>query len=164
MVLLLVGFHFVWHMASGLATCWSMTRQAWAFVAAAARTHLLSTPLQWIRSFITLCLVKARQGWSASMSRIVSVFEVCTGQAAHANKMTADLQLRTAQRDGLAAKLQVLRCLICYTSCACSYNIVCLQGILQPRLMQLRGHRTFAPRRCNAMPLHPIRSACSRQQ
>ncbi len=120
MVLLLVGVHLVWRMASGLSTCLAMTWQACAFIAAAARTRLLSSHLQWTRSFLTLCQAKAKQGLSTLMSRIASVFKACTGQTAHANKMTADLQLMTAQRDGLAARLQVLHWLICYTTCLCS--------------------------------------------
>ncbi|KAL0019717.1 hypothetical protein WJX77_003927 [Trebouxia sp. C0004] len=40
------------------------------------------------------------------MSRIVSVFKACTGQRARANKMMSALQLMTAERDGLATKLQ----------------------------------------------------------
>ncbi|DBA66996.1 TPA: hypothetical protein ACH3X2_002104 [Trebouxia sp. C0005] len=63
-VLVLVGVHLVWRMASGLSTCLAMTCQACAFIAAA----------------------------------------VC--QTARAIKMTAALQLITAERDGLAAKLQ----------------------------------------------------------
>ena len=116
----MVGVHLVWRMASGLSTCRAMTWQACAFIAAAIRTHLLSSPLQWTRSFLSLYLVKVKQGWSASVSRIVSVLKACTGQTARANKMTADLQLMTAHRDGLAARLQVLHCLICYTICLCT--------------------------------------------
>ncbi|KAL0044774.1 hypothetical protein WJX82_009005 [Trebouxia sp. C0006] len=101
-VFLLVGVHLVWRMASGLSTCRAMTWQACAFIAAAIRTHLLSSPLQWTRSFLSLYLVKVKQGWSASVSRIVSVFKACTGQTARANKMTA-------HRDGLAARLQVVK-------------------------------------------------------
>ncbi len=116
----MVGVHLVWRMASGLATCLAMTWQACAFIAAAAQTRLVSTPLQWTRSFLTLCQTKAKQGCSASVSRIVSVFKACTGQTARANKMTADLQLVTAERDGLAARLQVLHWPICCATCLCS--------------------------------------------
>ena len=119
-VLLLVGVHLVWRMASGLAACLAMTCQACALIAAAVRPHLLSTLLQWTRSFLQACLVKAKRGWSASMSRIVSVFKACTGQTARAIKMTAALHLMTAERDGLAAKLQVLHWPICYTTWLCS--------------------------------------------
>ncbi|KAL0039269.1 hypothetical protein WJX79_000928 [Trebouxia sp. C0005] len=108
-VLLLVGVHLVWRMASGLAACLAMTCQACALIAAAVRPHLLSTLLQWTRSFLQACLVKAKRGWSASMSRIVSVFKACTGQTARAIKMTAALHLMTAERDGLAAKLQAAK-------------------------------------------------------
>ncbi|KAL0044569.1 hypothetical protein WJX82_000941 [Trebouxia sp. C0006] len=71
-VFLLVSVHLVWRMVSGLATCLAMTWQACAFSAAAARTHLLSSPLQWTRSFLTSCLAPAKQGWRASMSRIAA--------------------------------------------------------------------------------------------
>ena len=50
------------------------------------------------------------------MSRIVSGFKACAGQTARANKMTTALQLMTAERDGLAAKLQVSHWLMCYTT------------------------------------------------
>ncbi len=116
MVFLLVGIHLVWRIASGLATCLAMIWQACAFIAAALRTRLVSVPLQWTRSVLTSCLAKAKQGWSAFTSRIVSGFKACTGQTARANKMTADLQLMTAERDGLAAKLQVLHRLTRYTN------------------------------------------------
>ncbi len=110
----MVGIHLVWRMASGLATCLAMTCQAFAFIAAAVRTRLLSTPLQWTRSVLTICRAKAQQGLSTPMSRILIVFKACTGQTAGAKKMTAALQLMTAERDGLAAKLQLLHRLIRY--------------------------------------------------
>jgi len=119
-------------MASGLATCLAMTWQACAFIAAAAQTRLVSTPLQWTRSFLTLCQTKAKQGCSASVSRIVSVFKACTGQTARANKMTADLQLVTAERDGLATKLQVLHRLTHHTIFLSSLQIICLQSTSEP--------------------------------
>ncbi len=120
-------------MASGLATCLAMTWQACAFIAAAAQTRLLSTPLRWTRSFFTSCLAKAKQGLRTSMSRIGSVFKTCTGQTARANKMTADLQLMTAQRDGLAAKLQVLHRLTCYTNFLSSLQHYLLAGYIRAK-------------------------------
>ena len=163
----MVGVHLVWRMASGLATCLAMTWQACAVIAAAVRTHLLSTPLQWTRSFLTLCLVKAKQGWSASVSRIVSVFKACTGQTARANKMTAALQLMTAERDGLAAKLQVLHCLICYTTCLCILRHSLLAGYITAKpLDQCSYAVTERLLLADAFQCHCIliRYACSRQQ
>ncbi|DBB01806.1 TPA: hypothetical protein ACH3X1_000419 [Trebouxia sp. C0004] len=83
-VLLLVGIHIVWRMASGLATCLAMTCQACAFAAAAIRTRLFSFPLQWTNPVLNLCLATAKKGLPAPTSRI----------------------LMTAERDGLATKLQ----------------------------------------------------------
>ena len=130
MVLLLVGVHLVWCMVSGLSTCLVKTYQACAFIAAAVRARLLSSPLQRTTSFLTLCQAKARQGLSTSMSRIASVFKACTGQTARANKMTAALQLMTAERDGLAARLQVVHWLICYTTCLCTLPHSMLAGYI----------------------------------
>ena len=62
-------------------------------------------------------------------------FKVCTGQTARANKMTADLQLMTAERDGLAARLQVLHWFICYTTCVCSLRHSLLAGYITAELL-----------------------------
>ncbi len=126
----MVSVHLLWR----LATCLAMTCQACAFIAAAVRTRLLSTPIQWTRSTPTLCLAKAKQGLSTLMSRIASVFKACTGQTARANNMMAALQLMTAERDGLAAKLQVLHCLICYISRACSLQHSLLAGYITAKI------------------------------
>ncbi len=101
------------------------------------------------------------------MSRVVSGFKAFTGQTARANKMTADLQLMTAERDGLAAKLQVLHWLICYTTCLCSLPHSMLAWYIRAKPLkqcsyEVAEHVLLA----DAVQCHCIliRSACSRQQ